>query len=106
MIGPTQGQMTVARLVRVLQEEKRLPRPPNCPEEVTQLHFHHSLLPFTVNKQQKHHTHTSEYTLCRKPSMAAGRKAFPPFLSIIYKHFSALNFPLFLAVKEAVSFNL
>lgn len=34
MIGPTQGQMTVARLVRVLQEEKRLPRPPNCPEEV------------------------------------------------------------------------
>uniref|UniRef100_A0A8B9EK11 Tyrosine-protein kinase n=1 Tax=Anser cygnoides TaxID=8845 RepID=A0A8B9EK11_ANSCY len=33
MIGPTQGQMTVARLVRVLQEEKRLPRPPNCPEE-------------------------------------------------------------------------
>lgn len=40
MIGPTQGQMTVARLVRVLQEEKRLPRPPNCPEEVTQLHFY------------------------------------------------------------------
>ncbi|XP_025930283.1 tyrosine-protein kinase JAK1 isoform X1 [Apteryx mantelli] len=37
MIGPTQGQMTVARLVRVLQEEKRLPRPPNCPEEVDQL---------------------------------------------------------------------
>uniref|UniRef100_A0A8C3LMZ8 Tyrosine-protein kinase n=1 Tax=Chrysolophus pictus TaxID=9089 RepID=A0A8C3LMZ8_CHRPC len=37
MIGPTQGQMTVARLVRVLQEEKRLPRPPNCPEEIDQL---------------------------------------------------------------------
>ncbi|KFO96305.1 Tyrosine-protein kinase JAK1, partial [Calypte anna] len=37
MIGPTQGQMTVARLVRVLQEGKRLPRPPNCPEEVDQL---------------------------------------------------------------------
>uniref|UniRef100_A0A672USC0 Tyrosine-protein kinase JAK1 n=1 Tax=Strigops habroptila TaxID=2489341 RepID=A0A672USC0_STRHB len=37
MIGPTQGQMTVARLVRVLQEEKRLPRPPSCPEEVDQL---------------------------------------------------------------------
>uniref|UniRef100_A0A8C4JZ64 Tyrosine-protein kinase n=1 Tax=Dromaius novaehollandiae TaxID=8790 RepID=A0A8C4JZ64_DRONO len=37
MIGPTQGQMTVARLVRVLQEQKRLPRPPNCPEEVDQL---------------------------------------------------------------------
>uniref|UniRef100_A0A8C5UJZ4 Protein kinase domain-containing protein n=1 Tax=Malurus cyaneus samueli TaxID=2593467 RepID=A0A8C5UJZ4_9PASS len=27
MIGPTQGQMTVARLVRVLQDDKRLPRP-------------------------------------------------------------------------------
>ncbi|KGL74836.1 Tyrosine-protein kinase JAK1, partial [Tinamus guttatus] len=37
MTGPTQGQMTVARLVRVLQEEKRLPRPPSCPEEVDQL---------------------------------------------------------------------
>ncbi|KAI1236905.1 hypothetical protein IHE44_0015163 [Lamprotornis superbus] len=37
MIGPTQGQMTVARLVRVLQDDKRLPRPPNCPEEVDQL---------------------------------------------------------------------
>uniref|UniRef100_A0A8C0UHW7 Tyrosine-protein kinase n=1 Tax=Cyanistes caeruleus TaxID=156563 RepID=A0A8C0UHW7_CYACU len=34
MIGPTQGQMTVARLVRVLQDDKRLPRPPTCPEEV------------------------------------------------------------------------
>uniref|UniRef100_A0A8C0UB36 Tyrosine-protein kinase n=1 Tax=Cyanistes caeruleus TaxID=156563 RepID=A0A8C0UB36_CYACU len=33
MIGPTQGQMTVARLVRVLQDDKRLPRPPTCPEE-------------------------------------------------------------------------
>lgn len=38
--------------------------------------------------------------------MAAGRKAFPPFLSIICKCFSALNFPLHLAVKQAVSFNL
>lgn len=37
MIGPTQGQMTVARLVRVLQDDKRLPRPPTCPEEVDQL---------------------------------------------------------------------
>uniref|UniRef100_A0A8C5IN89 Tyrosine-protein kinase JAK1 n=1 Tax=Junco hyemalis TaxID=40217 RepID=A0A8C5IN89_JUNHY len=34
MIGPTQGQMTVARLVRVLQDDKRLPRPPTCPEEL------------------------------------------------------------------------
>ncbi|XP_057226408.1 tyrosine-protein kinase JAK1 [Malurus melanocephalus] len=34
MIGPTQGQMTVARLVRVLQDEKRLPRPQTCPEEI------------------------------------------------------------------------
>lgn len=106
MIGPTQGQMTVARLVRVLQEEKRLPRPPNCPEEVTQLYFYHSLLPFTVNEQQKHRTHTGEYTPCGKSSVAAGRKAFPPFLSTIYGCFSALSFALYLAVKQAVSLNL
>ncbi|ETE70382.1 Tyrosine-protein kinase JAK1 [Ophiophagus hannah] len=37
MIGPTQGQMTVTRLVRVLAEGKRLPCPKNCPEEVNQL---------------------------------------------------------------------
>lgn len=34
MIGPTQGQMTVTRLVRVLEEGKRLPNPTNCPNEV------------------------------------------------------------------------
>nr|XP_034978672.1 tyrosine-protein kinase JAK1 [Zootoca vivipara]XP_034978673.1 tyrosine-protein kinase JAK1 [Zootoca vivipara] len=37
MIGPTQGQMTVTRLVRVLGEGKRLPCPKNCPPEVNQL---------------------------------------------------------------------
>uniref|UniRef100_A0A8D0E4G9 Tyrosine-protein kinase n=1 Tax=Salvator merianae TaxID=96440 RepID=A0A8D0E4G9_SALMN len=37
MIGPTQGQMTVTRLVRILGEGKRLPCPKNCPEEVNQL---------------------------------------------------------------------
>uniref|UniRef100_H3ADK6 Tyrosine-protein kinase JAK1 n=1 Tax=Latimeria chalumnae TaxID=7897 RepID=H3ADK6_LATCH len=37
MIGPTHGQMTVTRLVRVLEEGKRLPRPPNCSEEVYRL---------------------------------------------------------------------
>ncbi|KAM9000681.1 tyrosine-protein kinase JAK1 isoform X1 [Sarcophilus harrisii] len=37
MIGPTQGQMTVTRLVRALKEGKRLQCPPNCPEEVYQL---------------------------------------------------------------------
>uniref|UniRef100_A0A8D0HGL2 Tyrosine-protein kinase n=1 Tax=Sphenodon punctatus TaxID=8508 RepID=A0A8D0HGL2_SPHPU len=37
MIGPTQGQMTVTRLVRALGEGKRLPRPKSCPEEVAQL---------------------------------------------------------------------
>ncbi|XP_074077354.1 tyrosine-protein kinase JAK1 [Macrotis lagotis] len=37
MIGPTQGQMTVTRLVRALKEGKRLQRPSNCPEEVYQL---------------------------------------------------------------------
>ncbi|XP_030647905.1 tyrosine-protein kinase JAK1 [Chanos chanos] len=34
MIGPTQGQMTVTRLVKVLEEGKRLPRPDGCPEKV------------------------------------------------------------------------
>ncbi|XP_048354993.1 tyrosine-protein kinase JAK1 [Sphaerodactylus townsendi] len=37
MIGPTQGQMTVTRLVRILTEGKRLPCPKNCPDEVDQL---------------------------------------------------------------------
>ncbi|KAM6456304.1 tyrosine-protein kinase JAK1 isoform 2-T3 [Liasis olivaceus] len=37
MIGPTQGQMTVTRLVRILADGKRLPCPKNCPEEVNQL---------------------------------------------------------------------
>ncbi|XP_053549652.1 tyrosine-protein kinase JAK1 [Bombina bombina] len=37
MIGPTQGQMTVTRLVRVLEEGKRLPSPPDCPNEVYEL---------------------------------------------------------------------
>lgn len=37
MIGPTQGQMTVTRLIKVLEDGKRLPRPENCPEEVYQL---------------------------------------------------------------------
>ncbi|XP_053325990.1 tyrosine-protein kinase JAK1 [Spea bombifrons] len=37
MIGRTQGQMTVTRLVRVLEEGKRLPSPANCPKEVYQL---------------------------------------------------------------------
>uniref|UniRef100_A0A7N8XWY7 Tyrosine-protein kinase n=1 Tax=Mastacembelus armatus TaxID=205130 RepID=A0A7N8XWY7_9TELE len=32
MIGKTQGQMTIIRLVKVLQDGKRLPRPENCPD--------------------------------------------------------------------------
>ncbi|KAJ8270270.1 hypothetical protein GJAV_G00112360 [Gymnothorax javanicus] len=34
MIGQTQGRMTVTKLVQVLEEGKRLPRPANCPEMV------------------------------------------------------------------------
>ncbi|KAF7657152.1 hypothetical protein LDENG_00031210 [Lucifuga dentata] len=37
MIGRTQGQMTVIRLVKVLAEGKRLPRPESCPEPVYEL---------------------------------------------------------------------
>uniref|UniRef100_A0A668A690 Tyrosine-protein kinase JAK1 n=1 Tax=Myripristis murdjan TaxID=586833 RepID=A0A668A690_9TELE len=37
MIGRTHGQMTVIRLVRVLAEGKRLPRPEGCPEPVYEL---------------------------------------------------------------------
>ncbi|XP_072293949.1 tyrosine-protein kinase JAK1 [Eucyclogobius newberryi] len=37
MIGPTQGQMTVMRLVNALKEGKRLPRPETCPEPVYEL---------------------------------------------------------------------
>ncbi|XP_028260463.1 tyrosine-protein kinase JAK1 [Parambassis ranga] len=37
MIGRTHGQMTIIRLVKVLQEGKRLPRPENCPEPVYEL---------------------------------------------------------------------
>jgi hypothetical protein len=34
MMGKTHGQMTVTRLVTILDEGKRLPRPEPCPEEV------------------------------------------------------------------------
>ncbi|KAM6962594.1 tyrosine-protein kinase JAK1 [Aplochiton taeniatus] len=37
MIGPTHGQMTVTRLVKVLEEGKRLARPECCPEPVYEL---------------------------------------------------------------------
>ncbi|XP_062311190.1 tyrosine-protein kinase JAK1-like [Osmerus eperlanus] len=34
MIGPSQGQMTMTRLVNILEEGQRLPRPDMCPEPV------------------------------------------------------------------------
>lgn len=37
MMGKTQGQMTVIRLVRLLSEGRRLPRPDGCPEPVYEL---------------------------------------------------------------------
>lgn len=37
MIGRTQGQMTVVRLVNVLKEGRRLPHPEGCPEPVYEL---------------------------------------------------------------------
>ncbi|XP_044216561.1 tyrosine-protein kinase JAK1 [Thunnus albacares] len=37
MIGRTHGQMTVIRLVKVLADGKRLPRPDGCPEPVYEL---------------------------------------------------------------------
>lgn len=37
MIGPTHGQMTVFKLVNVLKEGKRLPRPDACPEPLYEL---------------------------------------------------------------------
>uniref|UniRef100_A0A8D3D214 non-specific protein-tyrosine kinase n=1 Tax=Scophthalmus maximus TaxID=52904 RepID=A0A8D3D214_SCOMX len=45
MIGRTQGQMTIIRLVKVLQEGRRLPRPESCPEPVRKLspHIKHEL---------------------------------------------------------------
>ncbi|KAF3835364.1 hypothetical protein F7725_027922 [Dissostichus mawsoni] len=37
MIGRTQGQMTIIRLVKVLSDERRLPRPEGCSEAVYEL---------------------------------------------------------------------
>ncbi|XP_070765517.1 tyrosine-protein kinase JAK1 isoform X1 [Enoplosus armatus] len=37
MIGQTHGQMTIIRLVKVLTEGKRLPRPDGCPEHLYEL---------------------------------------------------------------------
>ncbi|XP_035031915.1 tyrosine-protein kinase JAK1 isoform X1 [Hippoglossus stenolepis] len=37
MIGRSHGQMTIIRLVKVLQEGRRLPRPETCPEPVYEL---------------------------------------------------------------------
>lgn len=39
MIGRTQGQMTVMRLVKMLNEGRRLPRPDSCPEPVRSSFF-------------------------------------------------------------------
>uniref|UniRef100_A0A8C6U7V4 Tyrosine-protein kinase n=1 Tax=Neogobius melanostomus TaxID=47308 RepID=A0A8C6U7V4_9GOBI len=51
MIGPTQGQMTVMRLVGALKEGKRLPRPEGCPEPVRNLLLMFSICEAIVNLQ-------------------------------------------------------
>uniref|UniRef100_A0A8C7PAZ7 Tyrosine-protein kinase n=1 Tax=Oncorhynchus mykiss TaxID=8022 RepID=A0A8C7PAZ7_ONCMY len=48
MIGPTQGQMTVTRLVKALEEGKRLPRPESCPGTVGSTYLPAYLMLFRV----------------------------------------------------------
>uniref|UniRef100_A0A8C4IMX3 non-specific protein-tyrosine kinase n=1 Tax=Dicentrarchus labrax TaxID=13489 RepID=A0A8C4IMX3_DICLA len=45
MIGRSQGQMTVIRLVKVLTEGRRLPRPEGCPETPHRTTFEHLPVP-------------------------------------------------------------
>uniref|UniRef100_A0A673JIF6 Tyrosine-protein kinase n=1 Tax=Sinocyclocheilus rhinocerous TaxID=307959 RepID=A0A673JIF6_9TELE len=49
MIGPTHGQMTVTRLVKVLEEGKRLPKPDGCSDRVIYTLFQCTLLPSLYN---------------------------------------------------------
>lgn len=58
MIGRTQGQMTVMRLVKMLNEGRRLPRPDSCPEQVRSSFLYNTntsqliaFWGFSINKQ-------------------------------------------------------
>uniref|UniRef100_A0A8C2IFQ6 Tyrosine-protein kinase n=1 Tax=Cyprinus carpio TaxID=7962 RepID=A0A8C2IFQ6_CYPCA len=60
MIGPTHGQMTVTRLVKVLEEGKRLPKPDGCSDRViysfTKTKWCVFILPFEVKYSICHQT--------------------------------------------------
>uniref|UniRef100_A0A8C8DFA7 Tyrosine-protein kinase n=1 Tax=Oncorhynchus tshawytscha TaxID=74940 RepID=A0A8C8DFA7_ONCTS len=57
IIGPTRGQMTVTRLVKVLEEGKRLPRPDSCPG-TRPIDFHSLLVPKSPRMHRTAHWHS------------------------------------------------
>uniref|UniRef100_A0A8K9XDJ4 Tyrosine-protein kinase n=1 Tax=Oncorhynchus mykiss TaxID=8022 RepID=A0A8K9XDJ4_ONCMY len=59
MIGPTQGQMTVTRLVKALEEGKRLPRPESCPGTVGSTYLPAYLMLFRRISSGNRHISTS-----------------------------------------------
>uniref|UniRef100_A0A8C1HES1 Tyrosine-protein kinase JAK1 n=2 Tax=Cyprinus carpio TaxID=7962 RepID=A0A8C1HES1_CYPCA len=77
MIGPTHGQMTVTRLVKVLEEGKRLPKPDGCSDRViysfTKTKWCVFILPFEViNNSVKVH---KRYENCHQNTPSAIRRA-------------------------------
>ncbi|XP_054039422.1 non-receptor tyrosine-protein kinase TYK2 [Rissa tridactyla] len=77
MIGATQGQMTVLRLIELLERGKRLPSPKDCPCEIYRLMKNcweaeasfrpafHNLVPILKNFQEKYRAQApSVFSLC------------------------------------------